>query len=121
MIKKYFIDRESYSIEDGRIYGEMGYTFCDMDETPYDELRDAVMDATLTISEETEEGIEEGEIPVMVVYECLFNDDAEYFYASDAVSGRPLVALVGKCEYSKLVSAAWRRERKCPIKVIDLA
>ena len=120
MVSKFFVDRESYSIEDGRIYGDMGYTFCDMGDTMCDELRDAVRAAAEALSEDTEMWIEDGEVPIHIIWEYLFNDDDEYFYLSDAVDKRARVALVGKCEYSQEVVKAWEKKKLCPIKVIDL-
>lgn len=75
-VKKYYIDLFNYNIEDNDIYGDMGYTICDMPETLCHTLEEAKKCVYDAIECEIEENGEFDEIiPIYAIVEYTFDSD----------------------------------------------
>lgn len=78
LVKKYFIDMEHYSVDDNQIYGDMGFTFCDMPESRCDTLEEAKESVKFGIDENLayyldNENDEDNDI--FIIYEYTFDTD----------------------------------------------
>lgn len=82
LVKRYFIDQVYYDTNDEQIYGDMGFTFCDMPETECETLNEAKEDIEFAINEEEDYG---ETIIIYLIVEYIFDTDKFYRYEDGEV------------------------------------
>ena len=77
LVKKWYIDLEWYNIEDNKIYGDMGFSFCEMPNTRCESLEQAIDNVIQGLMYEIEE-FDDNNIPIYIVVEYTFDTDKFY-------------------------------------------
>lgn len=86
LVKKYFIDIEHYSPKDNRIYGDMGFTFCDMPESRCDTLDEAKENVKFGIKENLAYYLDNEDNDIFIIYEYTFDTDKFEVYGNGEVN-----------------------------------
>ena len=123
LVKKYYIDRVHFCLEDKKMHGDMGFSFCDMPETRCDSLDEAIECCDFAISESIRlHEINKSCVFIYEVYEYTFDTDKfevdedgyvdeDYEINSEAIVGNELVyALCEPCSARtfKALFADWK-------------
>ncbi len=120
MVKKYFIDREFYSLNDDKMHGDMGFTFCDMPSVAYNTFEEAEEDVIYGIEYEKKEQIDnnvefDGEVDVYMVVEYEFEDE-DYIFPDISMEHRVVKAYMQENCIADKVRKAW--DYNCEIKTV---
>lgn len=134
LVKKYFIDMEHYSVNDNQIYGDMGFTFCDMPESRCDTLEEAKESVKLGIKENLAYYLDNEDNDIFIIYEYTFDTDKfetynngevdeDYEIYSDAIVNKKKVyamcSPINEETFEKL-NVVWKKNADFKVEIYSL-